>query len=98
MGLNSLWDWLVGKRPPPPPCKPHPWKVPEVGDDGLICERCQQNLLFVNIRPTVRCNIVNAVRKHRGKVVGWTFKHAFDAAQSDAIRRWAVKNDMDWLG
>ena len=69
-------------------CRPHDWKLPEVGDDAVVCVTCGRAISYVfELNAHMAGRIVGAYarrnRDHRGD-----FGHALTEAQADAIRRW----------
>ena len=68
-------------------CRPHAWKVPEAGDDDLVCLKCGRCMgLGGNIRDHPGVNL-------RGKGAGYgtepgeVFRQAFNVAYLDALDR-----------
>ena len=54
-----------------PACRPHAWKVPEVGDDDLICLQCGRCMsLLGEVTETIRESILGARVRHYGPEAG----------------------------
>ena len=67
-------------------CKPHTWKIPEVGDTGLHCEACGRFIDFIwEMTDTIRFAIWNSTSTRYGYEAYNHFKDAWEAA-ADADR------------
>jgi hypothetical protein len=72
-------------------CRPHNWKLPEVGDDALVCLECGRSLDFVaELTPNMRASIVNAAERF-GPGGADQFREALHAAQGAALERWEAQ-------
>ena len=72
-------------------CRPHHWRAPNVGDDGLTCEVCGRFLSFLaDITPNMRASILCAFSERRGDAAGEEFVAQFDAAHDDARERYVM--------
>ena len=58
------------------PCKPHWWKTPKPGDDGLECDVCGRRLAFATMRPDVQRSIISGYAARHGEAAGEVFKRA----------------------
>ena len=66
--LRDAWQKLQGR-----PCKPHWWKMPEVGDNVLVCEECWRSMEFGTIPGDVRASIINGFERRHGVEAGRAF-------------------------
>ena len=67
-------------------CSPHDWKVPEVGDDALVCQTCGRELrLMDDLTDWLRGSILGARSRHYSD--GERFRKALAKAYDDAARR-----------
>ena len=64
----------------PSKCKPHDWRLPVVGDEALLCERCGRTMPFWTLRPDHRASIINSIRNRCGENDYQAFSHALYAA------------------
>ena len=67
-------------------CNPHRWKTPQVGDEGLRCQRCGCDYPFVEIPAIRRERILKAVVRNRTDVDHNYFREIFYKAQRAAIQ------------
>ena len=71
-----------------PACRPHAWKVPEAGDDDLICLKCGRCMgLLEETSEIIRESIFGARVRHYGTEPGEEFRQAFNVAYLDALDR-----------
>ena len=69
-------------------CRPHAWKVPEAGDDDLICLKCGRCMgLLEETSEIIRESIFGARVRHYGTEPGEVFRQAFNVAYLDALDR-----------
>ena len=89
----ALLDAIEAARPAPAKCRPvHDWKMPEIGDDALVCNACGRSMDFMSeMTPNLRASIINGRQRHYGDAAGEEFQAAFDAAEADAKRRYVPK-------
>lgn len=68
-------------------CRPHQWRVPEVGDDALECEACGRRLRFMeDMTPNMHASILASIERREGDAAAGRFRAAYNAA-CDAARR-----------
>ena len=68
-------------------CRPHEWKLPVVGDDALVCQRCERVLDFHReVTPNMRSSILN-VQERFGHDYAEEFRVAYDATVDDVRQR-----------
>ena len=66
-------------------CRPHVWRVPEIGDDGLMCENCPRKLDYGTEMTTLKyVTICNAYADRHGAVAGNRFRTALVATWAAA--------------
>ena len=69
-------------------CRPHSWRLPEVGDDALAYEACDRRIDYrAELTKLKYVSIVNAYEARRGAVAGQRFRTALIAAWAAATER-----------
>ena len=67
----------------------HWWKMPVVGDVGLVCESCGRVMDFMGeMTPNLRASVTNGVENRRGYEAAQTFREALYAAFEAARESW----------
>ena len=70
-------------------CRPHKWKWPEVGDDGLVCEQCGRFIDYFTEMTDELGGRILSNRYLQGRTI--EFVQAKVAAHADATRRALLK-------
>ena len=71
-------------------CNPHNWKLPEVGDEGIICINCGRFLHFYNdITPNIRSSILNSMELRKYPM--GTFSEAFYKASDHITSKYGTQ-------
>ena len=66
-------------------CRPHSWRLPEVGDEALECDACDRRIDYRSEMTTLKyASIVDACEARRGNVAGERFRTALVAAWAAA--------------
>lgn len=68
-------------------CRPHFWRMPEVGDDALACAECDQRLPFDELTPQAWAHVLAGYERRHGPGAAADFKCAFYAAQDAKFPR-----------
>ncbi len=71
-------------------CRPHRWRIPEVGDVALVCGRCGRVLPFAELeRWHVRMGVIRVTNRLRGRERGREFAAALAEAMNADVERTA---------